>query len=53
VIGALTVWQTDEPCPGCGTPLVLLDDGTEPIRWECRDCGHGPDSAGETPGGDW
>ena len=25
-----TAWRTEEPCPVCGTGLILLDDGTAP-----------------------
>jgi ribosomal protein S27AE len=33
-------WRTDEPCPVCGTGLVLVDDGTAVLRAECRLCGY-------------
>jgi hypothetical protein len=35
-----TPWQTDDPCPSCGTTLTLTDDGGDVIRIECRSCGH-------------
>jgi hypothetical protein len=34
-----TAWRTDEPCPVCGTRLVLVDNGTA-VRAECRLCGY-------------
>jgi hypothetical protein len=30
--------RTDEPCPVCGTGLIVLDDGAT-IAAECRLCG--------------
>jgi hypothetical protein len=36
----LTRWQTDDPCPSCGTTLTLTDDGSGVQRAECRSCGH-------------
>ena len=30
--------RTDEPCPVCGTGLIVLDDGTD-LAAECRLCG--------------
>jgi hypothetical protein len=36
---AVTAWRTDEPCPVCATGLIMLDDGTFPVRSECRLCG--------------
>jgi ribosomal protein S27AE len=55
VIGAITTWRTDEPCPACGSGLVLLDDGSPAIRWECRACGDTspPADPDEMYGGDW
>jgi hypothetical protein len=35
-----TPWQTDDPCPSCGTTLTLTDDGGGVLRVECRSCGH-------------
>lgn len=35
-----TVYYTDEPCPSCGHPLVITDNGTDLTRAECRACGH-------------
>ena len=36
---AITTWRTDEPCPVCATGLIMHDDGTSPVRVECRLCG--------------
>jgi hypothetical protein len=36
----LTRWQTDDPCPSCGTTLTLTDGGGDVIRVECRSCDH-------------
>ena len=36
----LTVWQTDVPCPDCGTALTLTDDGGDELRAECRSCNY-------------
>jgi hypothetical protein len=55
----LAAWRTDDPCPACGTTLVLLDDGGPGLRAECRSCGYAdtwtradPDDRGdEHPGG--
>jgi hypothetical protein len=33
-----TLWQTDDPCPSCGTTLILTEDGSGVIRVECRSC---------------
>jgi ribosomal protein S27AE len=48
-------WRTDEPCPVCGTGLVLLDNGTAVLRAECRLCGYaGPfDTVDGSWDGDW
>jgi ribosomal protein S27AE len=35
-----TLYQTEEPCPSCGEPLVVADDGDGLARAECRACGH-------------
>jgi hypothetical protein len=35
-----TVYYTDEPCPSCGHPLIVADNGTDLARAECRACGH-------------
>jgi hypothetical protein len=35
-----SVYYTDEPCPSCGHPMVVADDGTDLARAECRACGH-------------
>jgi ribosomal protein S27AE len=35
-----TAWRTDEPCPVCGTGLVLIENGTAVLRAECRLCGY-------------
>jgi len=26
-MSAATAWRTDEPCPVCGTGLIVLDNG--------------------------
>jgi ribosomal protein S27AE len=36
---ALTLWQTDDPCPDCGTALTLAEDGGPVQRAECCSCG--------------
>ena len=33
-------WRTDEPCPVCGTGLILVDNGGPVLRAECRLCGY-------------
>jgi transcription elongation factor Elf1 len=40
-----TAYYTEEPCPTCGHPLVLVDDtgSGELARAECRACGHAED----------
>ena len=51
-----TAWRTDEPCPVCGTGLVLVDDGTAVVlRAECRLCGYaGPFNIADGAwDGDW
>jgi ribosomal protein S27AE len=50
-----TTWRTDEPCPVCGTGLVLVDTGAPVLRAECRLCGYGgPFSGdGDLADGDW
>ena len=35
----VTAWRTDEPCPVCGTGLIMLDDGIPVLRAEFRLCG--------------
>jgi RNA polymerases M/15 Kd subunit len=35
-----TPWQTDDPCPDCGTTLTLTDDGSGVLSVECRSCGY-------------
>jgi ribosomal protein S27AE len=50
-----TTWRTDEPCPACGTGLVLVDTGRPVLKAECRLCGY--TASWDTPGGsgdgDW
>jgi ribosomal protein S27AE len=46
----LTLWAADEPCPDCGTALVLADDGTT-ARAECRACGHADTWTTDKPDG--
>jgi len=49
-----TTYRTDEPCPTCGTGLVLVDNGTAMLRAECRQCGFaGPFDTGDASDGDW
>jgi ribosomal protein S27AE len=50
-----TAWRTDEPCPVCGTGLVLIDNGTAVLRAECRLCGYaGPfDTTDSSWDGNW
>jgi hypothetical protein len=36
----VTATRTDEPCPVCGTGLIVLDDG-HTITAQCRLCGWG------------
>ena len=33
-----TAWQADDPCPVCGTGLILLDEASR-VTVECRSCG--------------
>jgi hypothetical protein len=35
-----TLWQTDDPCPSCGTTLTLTDGGGSVLGVECRSCAH-------------
>ena len=49
-----TAWRTDEPCPVCGTGLVLVENGSPVLRAECRRCGSaGPFDTADFPDGDW
>jgi ribosomal protein S27AE len=48
-----TTWRTDEPCPICGTGLVLADDGGPVLRAECRLCGYGGPFDTDAADGDW
>ena len=34
-----TRWQTDEPCPVCGTGLTATDDATGQTGQDCSLCG--------------
>ena len=46
-----TAWRTDEPCPVCGTGLILVEDGSPVLHAECRLCGYaGPFDTEDT---DW
>ena len=47
-----TAWRTDEPCPVCGTGLVLIDDDHPVLRAECRLCGWGGPFETGDPDGD-
>jgi hypothetical protein len=33
-------WQSDDPCPSCGTTLTLTEDGGPRLTAECRSCGY-------------
>ena len=49
-----TAWRTDEPCPVCGTGLVLVEDGGPVARAECRLCGYArPFDTADLPDGEW
>jgi ribosomal protein S27AE len=49
-----TAWRTDEPCPVCGTGLVMIDDGCPVLRAECRPCGYGgPFDTTDLADGEW
>ena len=48
---APTAWQTDEPCPACGTTLTLLDDGAATVTTECRTCGYAATWTTDQPAG--
>ncbi|HUK71477.1 MAG TPA: hypothetical protein VLW50_22390 [Streptosporangiaceae bacterium] len=39
-MNAATVWRIDEPCPVCGTCLIVLEDGGQAMTAECRLCGY-------------
>jgi hypothetical protein len=45
-----TWWQTDEPCPSCGTALILTGDSGGVQRVECRSCGHADTWTTDPPG---
>jgi uncharacterized Zn finger protein (UPF0148 family) len=36
----VTYWHAPDPCPDCGAPLVLADDGTGPVQADCPACGY-------------
>jgi uncharacterized Zn finger protein (UPF0148 family) len=44
-----TPWQTDDPCPSCGTTLILTD-GEGVQRVECPSCGHADTWTSGEPG---
>ena len=48
---AITAWRTDEPCPVCATGLIMHDDGTSPVRVECRLCGWADTWTSDQPAG--
>ena len=50
-----TAWRTEEPCPTCGTGLVLVDDGRPVLRTECHSRGYVAswDTTGGTADGAW
>jgi ribosomal protein S27AE len=45
----LTLWQTDDQCPDCGTALTATEDGGV-LRVECRSCGYADMWATGPPG---
>ena len=47
----ITTWRTDEPCPVCATGLIMHDDGTSPVRVECRLCGWADTWTSDHPAG--
>jgi hypothetical protein len=46
-----TLWQTDDPCPDCGTIMTLAEDGSPVQRAECRACGRADTWTGDQPAG--
>jgi len=50
-MNAVTAWRTDEPCPVCATGLIMLDDGSSPVRAKCRLCGWADTWTGDDPDG--
>ncbi len=46
-----TAWRTDEPCPVCGTGLVLIEDDRLTLQGECRLCGWGGPFETDDPDG--
>jgi uncharacterized protein (DUF983 family) len=37
--GITITWLDSEPCPACGTGLLITDDGTSAITQDCPACG--------------
>jgi uncharacterized protein (DUF983 family) len=37
--GTTSTWLASEPCPACGTGLLITDDGTTAITQDCPACG--------------
>jgi ribosomal protein S27AE len=50
-MNAMASWLLGEPCPGCGTGLMLNDDGIGPARAECGSCGFAEVRAVTVPAG--
>ena len=48
-MSTVTAWRTDEPCPVCATGLIMHDDGSFPVRAECRLCGWADTWTGDDP----
>jgi ribosomal protein S27AE len=48
---ALTLWQTDDQCPDCGTTMTLAEDGSLVQRSECRSCGRADTWTSDHPAG--
>ena len=47
----LTLWETDDPCPSCGTTLTLAEDCSPVQRAECRSCGWADTWTSDHPAG--
>ena len=47
----LTRWQTDDPCPSCGTTLTFTHGG-DVLQVECRSCGYADTWTTDPPGPD-
>ncbi len=49
----VSAYRTDEPCPGCGNDLTLLDDGSAVLVTECRSCGWSANWQAGMDGEEW